>query len=86
MLRRLLELKQYTSEDFQRLLADQSITCSMSRRGECWDNAAMVSFFSTLMIERVFCSKYKTRDEARADIFDYIERLYNPRASAFDAQ
>ena len=70
---------QYTSEDFQRLLADQGITCSMSRRGECWDNAAMESFFSTLKIERVFRSRYKTRDEARADIFDYIERFYNPR-------
>ena len=61
------------------LLADQGITCSMSRRGECWDNAAMESFFSTLKIERVFRSRYKTRDDARADIFDYIERFYNPR-------
>ena len=70
---------QVASEDFQRLLADQSITCSMSRRGECWDHAAMESVFSTLKIERVFRSKYKTRDEARADVFDYIERFYNPR-------
>ena len=61
---------QYTSEDFQRLLVKQGITCSMSRRGECWDNAAMESFFSTLKIERVFRSRYKTRDEARAEIFD----------------
>ena len=42
---------QYTSEDFQRLLADQGITCSMSRKGDCWDNAAMESFFSTLKTE-----------------------------------
>jgi len=70
---------QYTSEDFQRLLADQGITCSMSRRGECWDNAAMESFFSTLKIERVHRRRYKERDEARADVFDYIERFYNPK-------
>lgn len=56
-----------TSEYFQRLLADQGVTCSMSRRGECWDNAEMESFFSTLKIERVFRSRYKTRDEGRAD-------------------
>lgn len=70
---------QYTSEAFQRLLADQGIVCSMSRRGDCWDNAAMESFFSTLKIERVHRQRYQTRDEARADIFDYIERSYNPR-------
>jgi putative transposase len=70
---------QYTSEDFQRLLADQSIHCSMSRRGDCWDNAAMESFFSTLKAERTNRRRYVTRDEARADVFDYIERFYNPR-------
>ena len=70
---------QYTSEDFQRLLADQGITCSMSRKGDCWDNAAMESFFSTLKLERTNRKRYVTRDEARADVFDYIERFYNPR-------
>ena len=70
---------QYTSEDFQRLLADQGVTCSMSRRGDCWDNAAMESFFSTLKRERVYRRQYATRDQARADVFDYIERFYNPR-------
>jgi putative transposase len=70
---------QYTSEDFQRLLADQGITCSMSRKGDCWDNAAMESFFSTLKMERTNRTRYRTRDEARADVFDYIERFYNPR-------
>jgi putative transposase len=70
---------QYTSEDFQRLLADQGITCSMSRKGDCWDNAAMESFFSTLKMERSNRTRYRTRDEARADVFDYIERFYNPR-------
>jgi putative transposase len=70
---------QYTAEDFQRLLADQGLTCSMSRKGDCWDNAAMESFFSTLKRERVYRRQYATRDEARADVFDYIERFYNPR-------
>jgi putative transposase len=70
---------QYTAEEFQRLLAEHGIVCSMSRRGDCWDNAAMESFFSTLKIERVNRRHYRTRDEARADIFDYIERFYNPR-------
>ena len=70
---------QYTAEDFQRLLADQGLTCSMSRKGDCWDNAAMESFFSTLKRERVHRRQYATRDQARADVFDYIERFYNPR-------
>ena len=70
---------QYSSEEFQRLLAEQNITCRMSRRGDCWDNAAMESFFSTLKLERVNRRRYATRDEARADLFDYIERFYNPR-------
>jgi putative transposase len=69
---------QYTSDDFQQLLKSQNITCSMSRRGECWDNAAMESFFSTLKTERCMRTVYRTREEARADVFDYIERFYNP--------
>src|SRR5262249_23245435 len=70
---------QYTSEHFQRLLADQGIECSMSRKGNVWDNSAMESFFSSLKVERVNRRQYRTRDEARADVFDYIERFYNPR-------
>ena len=70
---------QYTSEQFQRLMADQGITCSMSRSGNCWDNAAMESFFSSLKTERTARKTYRTRDEARADVFDYIERFYNPK-------
>ena len=50
----------------------------MSRSGNVWDNAAMESFFSSLKIERVKRKTYRTRDQARADIFDYIERFYNP--------
>jgi putative transposase len=69
---------QYTSEDFQRLLDAHGVTCSMSRRGDCWDNSAMESFFSTLKIERTNRHRYRTRDEARADVFDFIERFYNP--------
>ena len=68
---------QYTSEAFQRLLAEHGITCSMSRRGDCWDNAAMESFFSTMKTERTSKRNYSTRDEARADVFDFIERFYN---------
>ena len=70
---------QYTSEAFQRLMRDNGITCSMSRSGNCWDNAAMESFFSSLKIERTARKVYRTRDAARADVFDYIERFYNPR-------
>ncbi len=70
---------QYTSEPFQRLMADHGITCSMSRSGNVWDNAAMESFFSSLKTERVRRKTYRTRKQARADVFDYIERFYNPR-------
>lgn len=57
---------QYTSEDFQLLLKDQGVTCSMSRRGDCWDNAAMESFSSSLKTERLIRKVYRTRDEVRA--------------------
>lgn len=70
---------QYTSEPFQRLLADQGLSCSMSRSGNVWDNAAMESFFSSLKTERTACTTYRTRNQAKADVFDYIERFYNPR-------
>ena len=70
---------QYTSEQFQRLMADHGVVCSMSRSGNVWDNAAMESFFSSLKTERIGSKTYRTRDEARADVFDYIERFYNPK-------
>jgi putative transposase len=70
---------QYTSEQFQRLIADHGIACSMSRSGNVWDNAAMESFFSSLKTERTAARTYRTRDDAKADVFDYIERFYNPR-------
>ena len=70
---------QYTSEQFQRLMADHGVICSMSRSGNVWDNAAMESFFSSLKTERTARKVYRTRDEAKADVFDYIERFYNPK-------
>jgi putative transposase len=68
---------QYTSEQFQRLMADNGVVCSMSRSGNVWDNAAMASFFSSLKTERTARKTYRTRNEARADVFDYIECFYN---------
>ena len=54
------------------------MTYSMSRAGNVWDNSAMESFFSSLKTERTARKVYRTRDEGRADVFDYIERFYNP--------
>jgi putative transposase len=58
-------------------MADNGVSCSMSRSGNVWDNAAMESFFSSLKTERTARKTYRTRDQARADVFDYIERFYN---------
>jgi putative transposase len=69
---------QYTSEQFQNLLAEQGISCSMSKSGDVWDNSAMESFFSSLKTERVHRKVYQTRLQAKADVFDYVERFYNP--------
>lgn len=69
---------QYTSEQFQRLMANNGVTCSMSRSGNVWDNAAMESFFSSLKTERIGKKVYRTRAQAKADVFDYIECFYNP--------
>ena len=68
---------QYTSDDFRDVLKQHGIECSMSARGSCYDNAVVESFFSLLKRERVRGQTYKTREEAMADIFDYIERFYN---------
>ena len=59
-------------------MTDHGITCSRSRSGNVWDNSAMESFFSSLKTERTARKVYRTRDAARADVFDYIERFYNP--------
>ena len=69
---------QYTSDAFQRLLGDLGVTCSMSRSGNVWDNSAMESFFSSLKTERTARKVYRSRSDAKADVFDYIERFYNP--------
>ena len=61
---------QYASEQFQKLMADNRVTCSMSRSGNVWDNAAMESFFSSLKTERIRSRVYRTRDDACADVFD----------------
>ncbi|WP_448310476.1 IS3 family transposase [Pantoea sp. PGP6] len=68
---------QYGSDDWQRFYRANNLAPSMSRRGNCWDNAVAESFFSSLKKERIRKRIYKTRDLARADIFDYIEVFYN---------
>jgi putative transposase len=68
---------QYASEDYQHLLASHGITCSMSGKGDCWDNAAMESFWATLKTELVNHEQYATRQQARASIFEYVEAFYN---------
>jgi putative transposase len=68
---------QYASGDFQRLLVTYGAICSMSRKGNCWDNAVVESFFGFLKREHVFHNRYLTRAQARQSIFDYIERFYN---------
>ena len=70
---------EYTSEQFQKLMSDHGVVCSMSRSGNVWDNAAMESFFSSLKTERTARKTYRTRDQAKADVFDYIECFYNPK-------
>jgi putative transposase len=66
---------QCISEQFQRLMADHGVVCSMSRSGNVWDNAAMECFFSSLKTERTARRRYRTRDGTKADVFDYIERF-----------
>ena len=68
---------QYASGDYRRKLAANKIVCSMSRRGDCWDNAVAESFFSTLKLELVYETEWATRVEARAAIFEYLEVFYN---------
>jgi putative transposase len=68
---------QYGSDDWKRFCDANKLLPSMSRRGNCWDNAVAESFFSSLKKERIRKRIYKTRDLARADVFDYIEVFYN---------
>jgi putative transposase len=69
---------QYTSSDWQSFLKAHKLVCSMSRRGNCYDNAVAESFFQLLKRERIKRKIYKTREDARRDVFDYIEMFYNP--------
>ena len=78
MLRRPLEITQFTSEEYQRFLQGHGLIASMSAVGSRADNAAAESFFGVLKRERVNRRCYLTRSEARADVFDYIECFYNP--------
>lgn len=68
---------QYCSRLFQRLIKQNQMKSSMSRKGDCWDNSVAESFFASLKTERVYGSTYLTRDDARKDIIDYIEMFYN---------
>lgn len=68
---------QYASDYVQAILNNNKLTCSMSRKGNCWDNAVMESFFHSLKTECIYHEKFKTREEAKKTIFDYIEVFYN---------
>ena len=68
---------QYASHDYQRKLADYGMRCSMSRKGNCSDNAPTESFFNSLKNERVHATRYRTHQDATSDLFEYIEVFYN---------
>ena len=68
---------QYAAADYRRVLTEHGITCSMSRKGNCWDNAVVESFFKTLKVERVYRRRYRVRAEAKQDVFQWIEVFYN---------
>ncbi len=68
---------QYAATGYQQIMSDHGIECSMSRKGNCWDNACVESFFGTLKKELIHHRRYLTREEARQEIFEYIEVFYN---------
>jgi putative transposase len=68
---------QYRGNEYQAALEQHGLTCSMSRKGNCWDNAVMESFFSRLKVELIYAENYKKVEDARAGIFEYIEIFYN---------
>jgi len=68
---------QYASNDYQQMLADHQMVCSMSRKGNCWDNAVMESFYRSLKTELIYHEDFHCRLEARKAIFEYIEVYYN---------
>lgn len=69
--------KEYYAKNYQELLSSYGMICSMSRKGECYDNAVVESFFHSLKVELVHHNDYHKRSEARSSLFDYIERFYN---------
>lgn len=70
---------QYAGNDFKALLAQNKFVGSMSKKGDCWDNAVAESFFHTLKVELIHRNKFRTREEAKASIFEYIEMYYNTK-------
>lgn|SRR3990167_2343249 len=68
---------QYCSHDYQQILRRYGLICSMSRKGNCWDNAVAESFFHTLKTELIYSEQYATREIAKQSIFQYIEVYYN---------
>jgi putative transposase len=70
---------QYASSDYQELLSVHKMVCSMSRKGNCWDNAVVESFFHSLKTELIFWEDFQTRKEARRKIFEWLEVFYNRR-------
>lgn len=70
---------QYAGKAYRRLLRDHGIRCSMSRKGDCWDNAVVESFNATIKTELIHRTKWATREEARAAVYKYIETWYNPK-------
>jgi transposase InsO family protein len=79
VLRRPLEFTQYASGDYQAALAAHGMVCSMSRKGDCWDNAPAESFFSSFKMELVHHVDFLSRASARSSVFDYIEVFFNRR-------
>ena len=77
MVRRSVEFTQYASAAFQEQLADYGMRCSMSRKGNCWDNAPTESFFGKLKVEWVHGVEYADHEEAQRHLFEYIEVFYN---------
>lgn len=69
---------QYSAGDFRRMLSDYDFTQSMSRKGNCWDNAVVESFFATLKVECYYRQHFATREQAKQEVFKYIEAFYNP--------
>jgi transposase InsO family protein len=70
---------QYASAEYRQALASRGIHCSMSRKGNCWDNAVVESFFSSLKMELIYLTDFTTRHQARSALFEYLEVFYNRR-------